>query len=74
MRTPEELKGPLGKLDNVVNIPLQELESRLSELEKFRDREIVVICKIGKRSEVATDILIQNGFNAKNIHGGMVEY
>jgi len=74
VRAPEELTGPLGKLDNVINIPLQELESRLSELEKFKDQEIAVICKIGKRSAAATDFLLQNGFNAVNIQGGMVEY
>ncbi|MCW8811627.1 MAG: rhodanese-like domain-containing protein, partial [Ignavibacteriaceae bacterium] len=74
VRTPEELTGPLGKLDDVINIPLQELESRLSELEKFRNQEIDVICKIGKRSAAATDFLLQNGFNAVNVLGGMVEY
>jgi rhodanese-related sulfurtransferase len=61
VRTPEELTGPLGKLDIVINIPLQELENRLSELEKYRNQEIDVICKIGKRSAAATDFLIQNG-------------
>jgi rhodanese-related sulfurtransferase len=74
VRTLEELTGPLGKLDNVINIPLQELESRLSELEKYRNQEIDVICKIGKRSAAATDFLIQKGFNAVNVQGGMVEY
>jgi len=66
--------GPLGKLENVINILVQELESRLSELEKYRDREIVVLCKLGIRSATATDILIKNGFNAENVLGGMVEY
>ena len=74
VRTPEELTGPLGKLEKVINIPVQELENRLSELEKFRNREIAVICKIGKRSATATDFLLQNGFNAKNVLGGMIEY
>lgn len=74
VRTPEELMEPLGKLENVINIPVQELESRLYELEKFRDREILVICKLGIRSATATKFLIKHGFNAKNILGGMVEY
>jgi len=65
VRTPEELNGPLGKLDGVINIPVQELE-------KYKERETAVICRTGRRS--ATDILIQNGFNAKNVLGGMVEY
>jgi len=74
VRMPEELNGPLGKLDGAINIPVQELESRLPELEKFKDREITVICRTGRRSATATDILIQNGFKAKNVLGGMVEY
>lgn len=74
VRSPEELMGPLGKLENVINIPVQELESRLYELEKFRDREILVICKLGIRSATATKFLIKHGFNAKNILGGMVKY
>ncbi len=54
---------------NAVLIPLDELPSRLSELPK--DQEIVVICRSGNRSAVATDILRQNGFNAASAAGGM---
>ncbi len=54
---------------NAVLIPLDELPSRLNELPK--DREIVVICRSGNRSAVATDILRQNGFNATSVAGGM---
>ena len=74
VRTPEELEGLLGKLNNVINIPVQELEGRLSELEKFKDSEIAVICRTGRRSATATEILIRNGFNARNVLGGMVEF
>ncbi len=52
-----------------VLIPLDELPNRLSELPK--DQEIVVICRSGNRSAVATDILRQNGFNATSVAGGM---
>ena len=74
VRTPEELEGLLGKLNNVINVPVQELEGRLSELEKFKDSEIAVICRTGRRSATATEILIRNGFNARNVLGGMVEF
>ena len=50
VRTPAELVGPLGKIDNVINIPIQELESRVGELIKFKDKEIAVICRSGNRS------------------------
>ncbi len=74
VRTSPELTGPLGKIDNVINIPVQSLESRISELEKFKDKEIAVICRTGRRSAIATKILNDNGFKSENVLGGMVEY
>lgn len=74
VRTPQELFGQLGKIDNVINIPVQELEGRVKELENFKEREIAVICRSGNRSNTATQILRKYGFNAKNVLGGMIEY
>jgi len=74
VRTPAELEGPLGQIDGVINIPVQELENRLGELEEYKSNEIAVICRSGNRSGVATKILLQNGFKAKNVLGGMTEY
>lgn len=73
VRTPQELSGPLGHINGVINIPVQELEDRISELEKYKSKEIAVICRTGVRSEKGTKILISNGFNAKNVLGGMTE-
>jgi NADPH-dependent 2,4-dienoyl-CoA reductase/sulfur reductase-like enzyme/rhodanese-related sulfurtransferase len=53
-----------------VNIPLPQLRARLGELP--RDREIHVICRSAQRAYYATRILLQNGFKAKNIAGGML--
>src|SRR5574338_342836 len=74
VRTPEELAGPLGKIDIAINIPLQVLEQRINELEKFKDKEITVMCRTQNRSAVAVDILKKNGFKAKYVLGGMTEY
>jgi len=74
VRTPPELESSLGKIDGVINIPLHELEGRMEELETYRDNQIAVICRIGIRSGRATEILIKNGFNAKNVLGGMIEF
>lgn len=74
VRNPYELVGPLGQIDNIINIPVQELENRISELEKYRKKEIAVICRTGNRSHFATEFLIKNGYNAKNVLGGMVEF
>jgi NADPH-dependent 2,4-dienoyl-CoA reductase/sulfur reductase-like enzyme/rhodanese-related sulfurtransferase len=53
-----------------VNIPLPELRSRLGELP--RDREILVFCRSGQRAYYATRVLLQNGYSARNIAGGML--
>ena len=74
VRTPQELEGPLGKLDGVINIPVQELEQRVDELEKYKDKEIAVICRTGNRSGIGTDILIKHGYKAKNVLGGMTAF
>ena len=53
-----------------VNIPLPELRQRLGELP--RDREIHVVCRSGQRAYYATRILLQNGFKACTVSGGML--
>ena len=75
VRNPYELEDKsLGHIDGVLNIPLPELEKRLSELDEFKDKDIAVICRSGRRSGTATDLLVKNGFNAVNVLGGMVQY
>ncbi len=67
VRTPEEFS--LGTIEGAINIPLDMLRSRLSELP--RDRRIVVFCGVGLRGYIATRILRQRGFaNAVNLSGG----
>jgi rhodanese-related sulfurtransferase len=74
VRTPAELAGSLGKIDNVINIPIQELEDRIGELSEYKDKQIAVICRSGNRSNTGTRILRENGYKAKNVLGGMIEY
>lgn len=74
VRIPEELAGPLGKIDGAINIPVQVLESRLSELEKYKNKEIAVICRTQNRSSVAANILNKKGYNAKYVLGGMTAF
>jgi rhodanese-related sulfurtransferase len=68
VREPVELA--VENVPGAVNIPLGQLRSRLGELP--RDREIDVICRSAQRGYYATRVLIQNGFKAKNISGGML--
>ena len=74
VRNPDELAGPLGKIDNVINIPLNQLVSRLEEIEQYRSGKIAVICHSGGRSMMATKMLVGQGFDAVNVMGGMIQY
>lgn len=57
---------------NTTLIPLDELPNRLNELPK--DREIVVVCRSGNRSQEGRDILLNAGFNATSMAGGLKEW
>jgi rhodanese-related sulfurtransferase len=68
VRNPVELM--VESVPGAVNIPLVELRARLGELP--RDREIHLICRSAQRAYYATRILLQNGFKARNLSGGML--
>jgi rhodanese-related sulfurtransferase len=70
VRHPEELAAEA--LPDVVNIPVDQLRARLDELP--RDREIAVICRSGQRAYYATRVLLQNGFSARVMSGGMLSH
>jgi len=66
VREPFELA--VENVEDAVNIPLGQLRARLDELP--RDKTIHVFCRSGQRSYYATRLLLQNGFEVKNISGG----
>lgn len=69
-----DVRGPgefaSGHAEDAVNIPLETLRSRLGEIP--RDKEIRAYCAVGLRGYMATRILLQHGFKARNISGGWV--
>ena len=71
VRTATEFDGPLGHIAGAVLFPVQELEQRIDELNEHKEKEIIVICHSGNRSQTGTRILISYGFNAVNMLGGM---
>ncbi len=70
VREPFELA--VESCTGAVNIPLGQLRARLKELP--RDREVHVLCRSGQRAYAATRILLQNGFKARDISGGMLSF
>jgi sulfur dioxygenase len=68
-----ELAGPLGKLDGIVHVPITQLAKQLPKLEKYKGKDVVVVCKIGGRSFTGAQILQQAGFsNISFLEGGMI--
>jgi len=73
VRTPQEFTGPLGHIDGAKLIPLQELANRVKEIERYKDKKVVLVCRSGSRSKIAGKILVQNGFkNVMEIETGML--
>lgn len=71
VRTPREVE--LGKIEGTVNIELDELRDRLSEIP--RDKDIYVTCQVGHRGYLAVRILQENGFKkVYNLSGGYKIY
>jgi rhodanese-related sulfurtransferase len=66
-RNHKHIKGSL-------HIPVNELSQKLKMLEKHREKEIICYCHSGRRSFMATLMLTNNGFQAANMKGGMIEW
>ena len=74
VRTLEEYYGDLGHLPASTLMPHYEVESRIAELSEHKDKKIIAYCRSGRRSAIATRILIENGFDAYNMVGGMKKW
>lgn len=71
VRTPAEVAE--GMAPGAINIPLQEIEQRLSEFPK--DKDLLIYCRSGKRSMAASNFLIENGYDKVfNVVGGFLAF
>jgi rhodanese-related sulfurtransferase len=61
-----------GHIDGALHIPLREVPGRLGDLPS--GGQVLVVCKVGGRSARAVGYLVQNGVDAVNLDGGMVEW
>jgi rhodanese-related sulfurtransferase len=70
VREPNEYAS--GHVLNSKHIPLGKLKERMGELEKYKDRPVVVVCRSGNRSGTACFLLGKQGFaQAFNLAGGV---
>ncbi|MFQ6021844.1 MAG: rhodanese-like domain-containing protein [Acidiferrobacterales bacterium] len=75
VREAEEYEGELGHIPGSVLIPLKDLSQRADELEAYRNKTIIAICRAGVRSTTAAAILTGIGFqHVSNLKGGMLDW
>lgn len=61
-----------GHIAGARHVPEKQLTERLKELEKFKERPLIVVCRSGTRSAAAVQVLRRGGFNeAVNLRGGI---
>lgn len=63
-----------GHITDAMNIPFAKLKDRLTELEKHKTKMIVVADKMGQHSGSSVKQLMEAGFQAARLQGGMSEW
>lgn len=64
-----------GHILNAISMPLSSFANRVGELEKHKDKPVILSCKSGNRSGKAATILRKNGFESvHNLTGGLAAW
>jgi len=73
VREPGETAG--GKIAKAIQIPVGALQTRIGELEKHKDKTLLVYCKTGARSGGACKELGKSGFDKVfSLNGGLMAW
>ena len=68
----EDWELAVASVPGIVHIPMGQVADRIGELE--RDKEVVVMCRSGRRSLEVARFLQQNGFRTVNLAGGILAW
>jgi uncharacterized membrane protein YdjX (TVP38/TMEM64 family) len=75
VRSARDFRGEQGHIAGAHNIPLEELATRMAELETHRRQPIALVCRTDKRSATAAALLSAKGFAKVRVtRGGMTEW
>jgi rhodanese-related sulfurtransferase len=75
VRGPREFAGELGHVADALNLPVDELPSRLKEIDALKNRPVILVCRTDKRSAKASAFLRDAGFrDVRILRGGMIEW
>jgi len=73
VREPSETAG--GKIARAVQIPVGSVGKRITELEKFKNKTVLVYCKTGSRARLACKELGKQGFEKVfSLNGGVMAW
>jgi rhodanese-related sulfurtransferase len=67
----EPVEWAHGHIEGATHIPMNEIPDRLAEVP---DGQLLVVCKVGGRSAQVTGYLLQQGRDAVNLDGGMLDW
>lgn len=64
-----------GRIAGAIHMPLADFDRRLTELDKYKSKPVIVVCNLGQTAGTATRKLQTAGFaNAVRLSGGMTEW
>ncbi|WP_445774555.1 rhodanese-like domain-containing protein [Shewanella sp.] len=69
VRTAEEFTA--GHIEGAINIPFEHIVAELAKLNIAKDTEVVLYCRSGRRSGIAQNALIEQGYTATFNAGGL---
>lgn len=68
----EDKEFSAGHLVNATHIPVTTVAKRISEIEKYKDKQVLVYCRTDQRANMAARQLIKQGFNDVSVLKGGV--
>ncbi len=75
VRTAEDFVGEQGHIEGAVNIPVEELQQRMAELNDYLEHPVAIVCRTDKRSAKAALLLAEEGFaDVHVVRGGMTKW
>lgn len=75
VRGTDEFEGEIGHIASALNLPLDELPERLTEIRSLRDLPVILVCQTDKRSVAAATLLSNAGFcDVSILQGGMDQW
>jgi rhodanese-related sulfurtransferase len=74
VRTEEEYHSETGYLNNSRLIPVQDLDTRINELDTLKGKQFLIYCRSGRRSAHACTFLASKGFKVWNMEGGIIRW